>query len=106
MPSPWGGRWSTLSSPRCRRTPGSSFRGTPALPSSRRSRKAVHRQGDSAMMPPSWELIMAGAKRAFDPSCGGEAGDSGYHSLRVKLDEAVHDFAERNGVPESLLALL
>ena len=36
-PSRWAGPWSIPSSPRCRRIPGSFFRGTPALPSSRRS---------------------------------------------------------------------
>jgi hypothetical protein len=35
-----GGRWSTPSSPRCRRTPGSIFPGTPGSPSSRRSARA------------------------------------------------------------------
>ncbi len=34
---PWAGRWSTPSSPRSRRTPGSTFPGTPGSPSSRRS---------------------------------------------------------------------
>src|SRR5947207_1908206 len=37
MPSPWGGPWSTLSSRRCRRIPGSISPGIPALRSSRRS---------------------------------------------------------------------
>jgi hypothetical protein len=36
MPSPWAGRWSTPSSPRCPRTPGSTFPGIPDWPFSRR----------------------------------------------------------------------
>src|SRR5215469_14413395 len=39
-PSRWDARWSIPSSPRSRRTPGSIFRGTPALRSSRRSARA------------------------------------------------------------------
>src|SRR5260370_36196980 len=35
-PSPWDGRWSTPSSLKCPRTPGSSFHGTQASSSSRR----------------------------------------------------------------------
>src|SRR6202051_3129801 len=40
MPSQRGGRWSTPSSPKCRRTPGSSFPGPPRCRSSRRSATA------------------------------------------------------------------
>ena len=36
-PSRWAGRWSTPSSPKCRRTPGSIFPGIPVSPSSHRS---------------------------------------------------------------------
>ncbi len=36
-PSPWADPWSTRSLPKYRKTPGSIFPGTPALPSSRRS---------------------------------------------------------------------
>ena len=36
----WAGRWSTPSSPKCRRTPGSSFPGIPRCRSSRRSATA------------------------------------------------------------------
>jgi xanthine phosphoribosyltransferase len=36
-PNPWAGRWSTPSSPKSRRTPGSIFPGTPGSPFSRRS---------------------------------------------------------------------
>ena len=43
MPSRWAGRWSTPSSPKCRRIPGSSSRGTRASLSCRRSRTARHR---------------------------------------------------------------
>src|SRR3979490_1465744 len=37
MQNRWGGRWSTRPLPKCRRTPGSSFPGTPRSRSSRRS---------------------------------------------------------------------
>jgi len=37
LPSPWADPWSTRSLPKYRKTPGSIFPGTPALPSSRRS---------------------------------------------------------------------
>ena len=48
----WGGRWSTPSSPRCRRTPGSISPGTPGSPSSRRSARAgIERRGRARMMP-------------------------------------------------------
>ena len=40
MQNRWDGRWSTPSSPRCRRTPGSSFPGIPRCRSSRRSATA------------------------------------------------------------------
>src|SRR5262245_11048961 len=48
-PSPWGGRWSTPSSPRCRRTPGSISPGTPGSPSSRRSATAIYRRAGFAV---------------------------------------------------------
>ena len=55
-PSPWGGRWSIPSSPKCPKTPGYSSRGTPASPSSRRS---APRRGRSCG---------AGASRSLQPN--------------------------------------
>src|SRR5262249_14038767 len=52
MPSRWAGRWSTPSSPRCRRTPGSSFPGTPASRSSRRSAPAGSDRGRAGRASP------------------------------------------------------
>src|SRR6476660_68497 len=48
MRSPWAGHWSTLSSPRCRRTRGSISRGIRASPSSRRSARVGTRGGLAA----------------------------------------------------------
>src|ERR1700674_3233413 len=48
MPNRWGGHWSILSSPKYRRTPGSSFRGIPRCRSSRPSATA---RRDGAVVP-------------------------------------------------------
>src|SRR4051812_49285472 len=61
MPSRWAGRWSTPSSPKCPRTPGSIFRGTPGSPSCRRSAKVApdNKQSGNAML--TRRALMAGA---------------------------------------------
>ena len=75
-PSPWAGRWSTPSSPRCRRTPGSIFPGIPGSLSSRRSAR---------------------------PACSASTAAIGYHGANVRTDqrrrppmEAVAAKAERS----------
>src|SRR5262249_46675559 len=76
MPNRWGGRWSTPSSPRSRRTRGSISRGTPALRSSRRSVKAGTNNtvsGASLMLTRRHLLAGAAALAAGVPDAGAQS---------------------------------
>ena len=101
MPSRWAGRWSTPSSPKCRRTPGSIFPGIPGSPSSRRSARAkleefFTRGGGSRMLD----------QLQFDTELTVHAESSEYDRLRDMLDNQVSGFADEHKLSFDTLSLL
>src|SRR5580704_15580635 len=108
MPSRWGARWSTRSSPRYRRTPGSSFPGTPDWRSSRRSATAPRDPGsDCGTSCANWRSIpMPDTDEAFEDDPAAAAFVEDFERHRDAIYELVCDYMEDVEISESYVAQL
>src|ERR1700736_6184717 len=108
MPSHRDGRWSTPSSPKCRRTLGSSFRGTPRCRSSRRSATA-RRDPSLHLAPPAGRGRIlrqrVGAKRRPMPGSAKNPGEGDSPRVRARTVPLIPTFSPQAGRRRSKMPL-